>query len=278
MTHMLLYIAVAMAAGLLFNRLAKLISLPNVTGYLVAGLVIGPWVLGVIPKEGALELEPFVDVALGFIAYSIGSEFKISNIRQIGMKSIAITLFQALMAVALVDVAIWAFGYDLPLALTLGAIAAATAPAATLMVVRQYKAKGPVTQTLLPVVAMDDAVGLVVFAISISLATTLGAGGEMSFRTMLFEPLLEIALSLAIGAAIGTLMSFALRLFHSRDNFLCMSVMAVLLGVGLADLLNLSPLLLCMSIGALVCNVAKDGEKVLEGCDRWTPPLLCSFS
>lgn len=277
MAQMILYIAVALAAGLLFNRFAKLVALPNVTGYLIAGLLIGPSVLNIIPKDGATALEPFVDVALGFIAFSIGGEFKLSNIRQIGTKALLITLFESLTAVLCVDVVLWAWGFEMPLVLILGAISAATAPAATLMVVRQYKAKGPVTQTLLPVVASDDAVGLIAFAISISIAQAIDKGGEMSIRVMLLEPILKIILSLALGAAIGTLMSLALRFFHSRDNFLAMSVMAVLLGVGLASLWGLSSLLLCMSIGAFVSNLRNDSEKILEGCDRWTAPLFMLF-
>ena len=273
MSITILYIAAAMAAGLLFNRFAKLISLPNVTGYLVAGLLIGPSVLNLIPKDGTEALNVLVTLALGFIAYSIGGEFNINNIKAIGGKSIIITMFQALTAVGLVDITLCVLGFDVPLALTLGAIAAATAPAATLMVVRQYRANGPVTRTLLPVVAMDDAVGLIVFAISLALAQGMSGGGDMSFYTMVVQPLTEIVLSLAIGGAIG----IALRFFHSKDNFLCVSVAAVLLGTALADIWGLSSLLLCMSIGAIVCNLRKDADSIMEGCERWTPPLFMLF-
>ena len=277
MSITILYIAAAMAAGLLFNRFAKLISLPNVTGYLVAGLLIGPSVLNLIPKDGTEALNVLVTLALGFIAYSIGGEFNINNIKAIGGKSIIITMFQALTAVGLVDITLCALGFDVPLALTLGAIAAATAPAATLMVVRQYRANGPVTRTLLPVVAMDDAVGLIVFAVSLALAQGMSGGGDMSFYTMVVQPLTEIVLSLAIGGAIGLIASIALRFFHSKDNFLCVSVAAVLLGTALADIWGLSSLLLCMSIGAIVCNLRKDADSIMEGCERWTPPLFMLF-
>lgn len=277
MSITILYIAAAMAAGLLFNRFAKLISLPNVTGYLVAGLLIGPSVLNLIPKDGAEALNVLVTLALGFIAYSIGGEFNINNIKAIGGKSIIITMFQALTAVGLVDITLCALGFDVPLALTLGAIAAATAPAATLMVVRQYRANGPVTRTLLPVVAMDDAVGLIVFAVSLALAQGMSGGGDMSFYTMVVQPLTEIVLSLAIGGAIGLIASIALHFFHSKDNFLCVSVAAVLLGTALADIWGLSSLLLCMSIGAIVCNLRKDADSIMEGCERWTPPLFMLF-
>jgi Kef-type K+ transport system membrane component KefB len=277
MSITILYIAAAMTAGLLFNRFAKLISLPNVTGYLVAGLLIGPSVLNLIPKDGTEALNVLVTLALGFIAYSIGGEFNINNIKAIGGKSIIITMFQALTAVGLVDITLCALGFDVPLALTLGAIAAATAPAATLMVVRQYRANGPVTRTLLPVVAMDDAVGLIVFAVSLALAQGMSGGGDMSFYTMVVQPLTEIVLSLAIGGAIGLIASIALHFFHSKDNFLCVSVAAVLLGTALADIWGLSSLLLCMSIGAIVCNLRKDADSIMEGCERWTPPLFMLF-
>ena len=272
MSITILYIAAAMAAGLLFNRFAKLISLPNVTGYLVAGLLIGPSVLNLIPKDGTEALNVLVTLALGFIAYSIGGEFNINNIKAIGGKSIIITMFQALTAVGLVDITLCALGFDVPLALTLGAI-----PAATLMVVRQYRANGPVTRTLLPVVAMDDAVGLIVFAVSLALAQGMSGGGDMSFYTMVVQPLTEIVLSLAIGGAIGLIASIALRFFHSKDNFLGVSVAAVLLGTALADIWGLSSLLLCMSIGAIVCNLRKDADSIMEGCERWTPPLFMLF-
>ena len=272
MSITILYIAAAMAAGLLFNRFAKLISLPNVTGYLVAGLLIGPSVLNLIPKDGTEALNVLVTLALGFIAYSIGGEFNINNIKAIGGKSIIITMFQALTAVGLVDITLCALGFDVPLALTLGAI-----PAATLMVVRQYRANGPVTRTLLPVVAMDDAVGLIVFAVSLALAQGMSGGGDMSFYTMVVQPLTEIVLSLAIGGAIGLIASIALRFFHSKDNCLCVSVAAVLLGTALADIWGLSSLLLCMSIGAIVCNLRKDADSIMEGCERWTPPLFMLF-
>lgn len=277
MSTTILYIAAAMAAGLLFNRLAKLISLPNVTGYLVAGLLIGPSVLNLIPKEGTAALNVLVTLALGFIAYSIGGEFNINNIKAIGGKSIIITMFQAFAAVFLVDITLCLMGFDVPLALTLGAIAAATAPAATLMVVRQYRANGPVTRTLLPVVAMDDAVGLIVFAVSLALAQGMSGAQGISFYTTAVQPLIEIVLSLAVGGAIGLAASVALRFFHSKDNFLCVSVAAVLLGTALADLWGLSSLLLCMSIGAVVCNLRKDADGIMDGCERWTPPLFMLF-
>lgn len=270
-------IAAAMIFGLLLTRVAKLVHLPNVTAYLVAGLIIGPYGLKLMPTELLGGLEIISTVALGFIAFSIGGEFKLSNIRRIGGKSITITFFQAIMAVGLVDIALIVCGFDLSTSLTLGAIAAATAPAATMMVVRQYKAKGPLTSTLLPVVAMDDAIGLVIFSVSIALAKTFAGSGALTISNMLIEPLLEIFESLGLGALIGLVLAFGIRLFHNRANRLCVTLACVMLGIALADMWHLSSLLLCMMIGAIYCNLGMDADTVMDLCDRWTPPLLMLF-
>ena len=266
-------LAGAMVFGLLFTRAAKRIHLPNVTAYLVAGLAIGPYCLGLMPKSSLESVNIISTVALGFIAFSIGGEFKLSNMKLIGGKAITITFFQALMAVGLVDAVLLLCGFHPSVALTLGAIAAATAPAATLMVVRQYKAQGAVTRTLLPVVAMDDAVGLVVFAVSIGLAKAY-AGGTLTVTAMLLDPLREIVLSLVVGGAIGVALSFGIRFFHSRANRLSLCIAVVFLGIALAEMWSLSSLLLCMMISAVYCNLGADTNPVFDQCDRWTPPLL----
>ena len=217
------------------------------------------------------------DVALGFIAFSIGGEFRISHVKQIGTSSITITFFQACLATLLVDAALLACGFPAPLSLTLGAIAAATAPAATLMVVRQYHAKGEVTSTLLPVVAMDDAVGLMLFSISLAISQALASNAALTVTSMLLQPLLEIVLSLAVGAGIGLLIALAMRFFHSKVNRISVAVAAVLLGSALASIWNLSSLLLCMAIGAILVNLRKDADELLEITDAWTPPLFMLF-
>ena len=272
-----LSLAVAMVFGLLLTRPAKLIHLPNVTAYLVAGLLIGPYCLNVFRESDAAATGVLTSIALGFIAFSIGVEFKFSHIKKIGSSSITITLLQACLATLLVDVTLIAFGFPLPLSLTLGAIAAATAPAATLMVVRQYHARGPVTSTLLPVVAMDDAIGLVLFSVSLSVAQAFSGGTGLTVRSMLLEPLAEIFLSLLIGSAIGLLIAVSMRFFHSKTNRLSIAVAAVLAGSAIASIFNLSSLLLCMAIGACLVNIRKDAEAVMEVTDSWTPPLFMLF-
>lgn len=275
--NILLSLALAMIVGLLLTRVVKLVHLPNVTGYLIAGLLIGPYVLNVFPSDSLESVGLISTVALGFIAFSIGNEFRFSHLKHIGKNAIIICLCQALLAVLLVDVTLLLAGFDAPLCLVLGAIATATAPAATLMVVRQYKAKGPITSTLLPVVAIDDAVGLIVFSVSLAIAQSLASGEAVTVMNTVVEPLLEIVLSLLVGAVIGVLVSVATKFFKSRANRLCICVAAVFLGVAIAEQFHLSSLLLCMCIGAGFVNTNKHAEPILEGTDRWTPPLFMIF-
>lgn len=275
--NMLLALSLALIVGLFFSRIIRLIHLPNVTAYLVGGLLVGPSVLGLLPQDAVASLSVLTDVALGFIAYSIGAEFRLSYLRQIGSKPIVITLFEGLCAVALVDVALIAMGFPLPLCLMLGAIAAATAPAATLMVVRQYKARGPVCSMLLPVVAMDDALCLMAFSISSAIAAAIYSGEALTVQSMLISPLLQIAGSLLLGAGIGLVQTLAARFFHSRGNMLSLTIAAVLGGLALCEMWGLSSLLVCMMIGAVMINLSPASNKIIEQCDRFTPPLFMLF-
>lgn len=273
----LLGLSLGMAVGLLMTRIMKKINLPNVTGYLIAGLLAGPYCLNIFSAESLEGLTILTNAALGFIAFSIGGEFKLSSLKQLGAKVFVITLFEAVGASVLVATGLILFGCDKPLALVLGAIASATAPAATLMVVRQYKASGPVTSTLLPVVAIDDAVCLMLFSILSSVAKTIGAGTDFDFKSTILNPILEIAGSLVIGFAVGLVLSIVTKFFKSRANRISLAVTAVLLGVGLAELLGLSSLLLCMAIGAAMANFSRVSDAVMECTDRWTPPLFMVF-
>ncbi len=301
----LLAIAIALIFGLLSTRLMKLIGMPNVTGYLIVGLIIGPHALGLISSDvlsgvnGGGGLSIVSTVALGFIGFSIGVEFKLSHIKEIGKSAITITFFQALAATLCVDVGLIALSFALPSVMTLyealilGAIATATAPAATLMVVRQYKAKGVVTGTLLPVVALDDAVGLIVFAISNSIALSLASGNAVTVMSIVVIPILEILLSLVMGAAIGALLAVVPRFFKSRDNRTIATIVCVFLSLGMCELVSelfallpetsdwhsfsLSDLLVCMMSGAVFVNLRKEANVMMEGTDRWTPVVLMLF-
>ncbi len=275
--NVLLALAIAFAMGLFFSRLIRYIHLPNVTAYLLAGLVVGPYVLNALTPEMNTQLSIISDVALGFIAYSIGGEFKMSYLKEIGIKPIIITIFEGCTASLLVFLVLFLIGQPLPLCLALGAIAAATAPAATLMVIRQYKANGPVSKMLLPVVAMDDALGLILYAVMIALARTIERGEVLTVMTLVIKPLVEIVGSLALGVVIGLVLVYVLRFFHSRGNKLSLTIMVVFAAVGLSDMWGLSSLLVCMMVGATMVNLCRQSDAMLEQCDRFTPPLFLLF-
>ena len=281
---LLLNISLALAAGLILTRLFNLIRLPNVTAYLVAGLLISPVFALSVKYLGTNilhSLSTFSQIALGFIAFSIGFSFRYDNLRQLGKRIFTITIIQALFTALLVDgvlLGAYFLGWvDLPVVFVLGAIATATAPAATLLVIKQYNADGPVTRTLLPVVAIDDAVGLMVFSVSMSIAETIASGTAISFVTIVLEPLKEIILSLAIGAALGFIVVFAEKLFKSRANRLTVIIICVFTGVAVSAWLKLSSLLLCMAIAAVYCNADHHTERVMETYDKWTHPLYVLF-
>ena len=279
--NVLLYLALAMALGLIITRVLRLLKLPNVTAYLVAGLIISPFSFGIMPEDALKGLTNFSTIALGFIAFSIGFSFRADHLKALGGKIYTITVVQALFTAVLVDAAMFVaylFGaIELPLVFVFGAIATATAPAATLLVVKQYNAKGPVTDTLLPVVAIDDAIGLIVFQLSFSIAKSISAGEVMNFVTVVLLPLKDIALSLAIGSALGFIVAFSEKLFLSRANRLTIIILCVFTGIALSELLHLSNLLLCMAIGAVYCNIDRHTEKVMDVYDRWTHPLYVLF-
>ena len=292
MENILLSLGIAMAVGLIFSRIIKLIKLPNVTAYLIGGLLIGPsfWNLitngsfSIISHEAIESFGIIVNLALGFIAFSIGGEFKISTLRRLGKNVTIITFFQAIGTVIVVFAVLAGAGMlgllgenYWPIVFVLSAIATATAPAATLLVVRQYRARGPVTETLLPVVAMDDAIGLMIFSIFNAIGVALASGAKLGVATMLLEPLREIALSLVVGLVLGVILAACTRVFKSRANRLSLCITATLFGVALSEIWHLSSLLLCMMIGAVLCNFGKDVDRILDGSERWTPPLFMLF-
>ncbi len=293
----LLSLSVALLAGLVLSRLAKKMQLPAVTAYLVSGVLVGPFLLGSIGIAGigitSEQLEGFgilSDLALGFIAFSMGNEFRLSQLKKIGKQATLIGVFQALFTTLVVDVALISLHFampdklSLPAAIVLGAVATATAPAATLMVVRQYKAKGPVTDILLPVVALDDAVGLVVFAISFGVAKSLSTG-TVDLLAVILEPLIEVVLSLALGAVMGALFTLCERFFHSRSKRMAVSVTFVMMTVAISSLkfeiggihIAFSSLLACMMLGTVFCNMCDFSEELMDRADRWTAPILILF-
>ena len=310
-TQIILTVSICMITGLLVTRLVRLLNLPDVTAYLIAGVLVGTFCLGGVSlggyylgyNEHAFEhetlkvvLDVICSLALGFIAFAIGSEFRWSSLKKTGKEATVIGILQAVIATLLVDAALIGMhfallkitGQDilpLPAAILLGAIASATAPAATLMVVRQYKAKGALTSILLPIVALDDAVGLVLFAVSAGVAKAVLSGNGISVVSIVVEPLLEIVLSLVLGAVIGFALTFAENLFHSNSNRLSLSIAFVFVTVAAAMLkfevggvhIGFSSLLTCMMMGTIFCNFSPCSEEMMERTDKWTKPIFILF-
>lgn len=298
------YIAILLFAGLLSTRLMRLLKLPNVTGYIITGIVMGPFLFGVLfngfsfenIKEGIVfqyvsRLGWVSQVALGFIAFSIGTSFRVSTLKTLGKRVIVITALEALGASLCVILALLIAHFIVPeqvsweIVLTLGAIASATAPAATLMVIRQYKARGAIVDTLLPVVALDDAAALILFAVLFQIATTIAGGGEFSAYKMIAKPFIEIGLSLVFGAALGLLLTFFHKFFKSRNNRLIFCVTSIFASLGLYVLFRfpqmggfeLSSLLMCMMAGAFYSSLRPDSGPTFDVLDRFTSPIYMMF-
>ena len=294
----LICLAVALVGGLMLSRLTKLINLPAVTAYLVAGLLLGPYCLGAIglPGLGFQSLQQvgafniLTQTALGFIAFTIGNEFRLSQLKATGAKAITIGILQAVITTVLVDIVLIALHFafpniiSLPCAIVLGAIASATAPAATLMVVRQYKADGPLTKLLMLVVAIDDAVGLVLFSVSFGIATAL-SNGQADLIGVIVGPIVEIILSITLGSIMGFLLNWVEQFFHSRSKRMTISIAFVLLTVGLSMLkfqigpihCGFSLLLVCMMTGTIFCNICSTSGELMERIDNWVMPLNILF-
>lgn len=275
--NLLFYLALILFSGLIFGRLVKFIKLPNVTGYLIAGLIIGPYILNLIPKNIVTDFELISEMALAFIAFSIGSEFKLSYLKRVGLTPIIIAIFEGLTATVLVTGVLVIFGFDIQISLLLGTIAAATAPAATIMVVKQYKAKGPVTETLLSVVALDDAVALIAFGFSMAMVNSMQHPGEGSAIMTVILPLIEIIGSIVLGIILGLLFNIPLRFFKKDSNRLIIVVGFIFLGSAIASMLGLSSLLLCMSMGTALINTSKSGESIFKIVDNITAPIFLMF-
>lgn len=294
----LLSVSVALLAGLIMTRPFKKLKLPSVTAYLIAGVLIGPYCLGAlgvdgigfVSNEAVLNLSLVAEVALGFIAFSIGNEFRVEELKKTGKQAFTIGILQALAATVFVDLALVGLHFimpdilSVPQAITLGAIATATAPAATLMVVRQYKANGPLTRLLLPIVALDDAVGLVVFAVSFGIAKTM-VSGTMDLVSIIINPIVEIVSSLLLGAIMGWILTQLEKLFNSNTNRLNLTIGVVFLtaSISMSDFyiggvhIEFSSLLTCMMLGTVFCNICPLSHDLMEAADKWTSPLFALF-
>lgn len=276
--HILYYIGIVIIAGIVTARVMRKFKLPDVTGYLLAGIVIGPSLLGLLSLETVSSLVVVSEAALAFIAYSIGGELNFKHLRKTGSSILLITLTQGIGAMILVVLAMmFIFHQSVAFSLVVGAIAVATAPAATIMVVRQYQAKGPLVDVLLPVVAIDDALAIIAFGFSTTIAKSLTGNGQISWVLSLLRPIEEIILCLVIGFVVGLGLAYFSRRAKREGNLLSLTVASIFLAYGLADALGVSTLLVCMMVGATVSNLAHNAHRVLSVVDKCTPPIFTAF-
>ena len=271
-------IALMLFLGFAMTRLTSLVRLPNVTAYILTGILIGPYCLDLIPGEVIQGTDFLPDVALAFIAFSVGEYFKTSTLKQNGLKVLVITLFEAGLATALVFVVTY-FVLELPMAfsVTLAALASATAPASTVMTIRQTGAKGDLVDTLLQVVALDDVVGLVAYSIAISIAlSSMAGGGSVDTVQTILLPILTNLGVLLLGALFGLLLKLFMLRKHSTDNRLIIAISLLFGFCGVCSLLDVSPLLGCMSMGMVYINTTGD-EKLFMQLNYFSPPILLLF-
>ena len=275
----LYHIAIIIITGIFMAKLLSKFNLPHVTGYLIGGVIIGPSIFNLVSIESIEKLNIISEVALGLIAYSIGSEINFNKIKKVGKSIITITVFEGLLPVVLVTLSmVFIFKQELPFAIILGAIAAATAPAATVMVIKQYKAKGPLIDTLLPVVALDDALAIISFGISFALAKSLlDLGGSGSLLMSILLPLWEIALAILVGIIIGVFLTYISNKVKGEDELLSIIIAFIFLAVSISSFLNVSSLLLCMSFGVTISNLSRHSNRNLQAIERFTPPIFIAF-
>jgi len=275
--EILLYVSLMLICGILLGRLSKLMKLPNVTGYLIAGLLLGPSVANIIPAEMVSGFSIISDIALGFIAFSIGSEFSIKYFKKVGMAPIIIATTEALGATVLVTGVLLLFGFDLKMSIMLGAIAAATAPAQTIAVINQYKAKGSLTSMLLSVVAIDDATALIGFGFATTIVNMMNSSKEFNLVLSLLTPIYEIIISLVLGAVISLIMTLLFRWFKKSSNRLCIILSMIILTYWAAVMLHGSPLLACMALGGVLVNIYDNIDNITAVSDAFNPPILMLF-
>ncbi|HOT32518.1 MAG TPA: cation:proton antiporter [Petrotogaceae bacterium] len=276
--NILFYISVILLAGMAVAKILGYFKFPNVTGYLIAGIIIGPNISGVISSEVIDSLRILSDVALGFIAYSIGSQINIKEMRKTGSGIIVLTFMEALTAMAMVTlVCVFVFGRDLPFSLMLGAISCATAPAATLMVIRQYKASGPLVDVLLPVVALDDVVGIMAFGVASTVAKAILNNAKPDVFSMFLKPLWEIIAALMLGAAIGILFIYISKKIKTEGNYLNLVIAIVFLGVALASKFGLSGLLTLMATGSVISTFLPTAQMPFTVIEPVTTPIFLIF-
>ncbi len=274
----LLKLSIVLAVGIIGGKLASLVKLPNISGYLVMGLLLGPSLFNLITPEETKSLEIISELALSFIAFSIGSEFLLKDMLKYGKKIFVITVAEVLGAILLVFVVMYViFAQDFAFSIVIASMSAATAPAATLLVIRQYRANGPLTRTLLPVVALDDVFGIMAFGIALSLGKMSVKGESLTFVNLVLEPMWEIVGALVVGFVIGFVLTFILKRIKGFDDLQVVSLAAIGFGIGISKLLGLSPLLLNIMTGATLVNLMPKPEKTFTALNNFVPSFFVLF-
>lgn len=269
--------AIMLLAGLFCGRLAKFLKFPNVTGYLIAGLLLGPSLLNLIPNSMVSGFGVISDIALAFIAFSIGTEFNLNYFKKVGIAPIVIAICEACGAIIIVTLVLIICGFDIKLSIMLGAIAAATAPAQTIMVINQYKAKGSLTSLLLSVVAIDDAVALIGFGFATTIVKMMSSNMNTNIILSIISPITEILISFIIGAIMSLLMKLIFRWFKKSSNRACIIIAIVLFTYWFAEYFHGSSLLACMSLGAVLVNIYSETEDIVKIVDNFTPAIFMIF-
>ncbi|WP_206457954.1 cation:proton antiporter [Anaerovorax sp. IOR16] len=273
----LLYVGSILLFGLLFGRFVKIFKFPNVTGYLLSGLILGPHILSFYSLEVIQDCSIVSEMALAFIAFIIGCEFKRSFLKKLGITPVVIAFFEALLAVVIVDTILIVTGHNVAFSIVLGSIAAATAPAATVMIIKQYRAKGPVTDMLMSVVALDDSVALIAFAISVSVAKSLNGNGDLSVVQAILTPMVEIFFTLIMGTIFGISIYILMKFFKKQNNQLIITVSVIFICSSLSSFFGLSSLLSCMMCGMLFCNISSESDEIVSLLGTCTPPIYVMF-
>ncbi|MGA0875954.1 MAG: cation:proton antiporter [Bacilli bacterium] len=289
--NLMLGLTVILLTGLLFGKLAKWLNIPNVTGYLLGGFLIGPGFLrlffpafpGVIGEDFIHALKIIADIELAFIAFSIGAEFRLEYLKRLGPAPVLIAILESFFAVVFITLGLVAFGFPLYLALAFGAVGGATAPAATVMVIRQYKAKGPLTEMIYSVVALDDASGLIFFGIVTAIIKILTGQSTGDLGWLIALPVLEIFASIMMGALLGFVLKYLTNWYTGRGNRIAVVIALIFLSIGVARYVNgtfnfgLSSLMAGMAMGMVYTNVSKHVDAVMPLVERITPPFVIMF-
>ena len=271
----ILSIAIMLASGFLLTRITKRLHLPNVTGYIIAGVIIGPWCLNLVPSEYINQMDFVTDLALAFIAFGVGKYFRLSSLKANGKNMVILTLFESLTAGVFITTAMLLLGLSLSFSLLLGAIGCATAPASTIMTIRQYKAKGPFIDTILQVVALDDAVALVAFSVCAAFVQASSGTGSVTVSQIALPVLFNVT-ALAIGAVSGVVLSRLIHKRRSKDHSLVLACVTIMGVAGICTSMNVSPLLACMASGTAYVN-ASGNKHLFKQLNQFTPPLLVMF-